>query len=457
LTEGSLAIEVNPLDNRTFSKKVADIGRIALNLQTIRIPDFGNVQKITVVEVFIRAGQEVAQEDPLLALESEKAVMDLPSPFTGVIREVLVAENQVVESGAIIATIEVAGGEEQSTEKTVVEAVSPQPEPTAAVPSAPSPPAGEPPPPVHASPSVRALAREKGVDLASVTPSGPSGRILKEDVLAYVSPGGQGPAAQDQPAARPTDAATAPASQASMETALEDYGKFGPVEAVALSRIKKIAGAGLTASWTAIPHVTHFEEADITRLEELRQTLNGERGEAEPAYSPLVFVIKAVAATLADFPLFNCSLLPGGDKVALKRYCHLGIAVDTSQGLVVPVIRDADQKGLRQIARELQHLSTAARAGKLTIPEILGASFTISSLGGIGGTGFTPIVNAPQVAILGLSRSARKPVWDGNAFVPRLMLPFSLSYDHRVIDGADAARFCVALRKALEDLRRVLL
>ena len=456
MTEGSLAIEVNPLDNGTSSEKVDVIGRIALNLQTIRIPDFGKVQKITVVEVFIRAGQEVAQEDPLLALESEKAVMDLPSPFAGVIREVLLAENQVVESGDIIATIEVAGGEEQPAVKAVAE-TPPQTEPAAAAAAVPSQPAGEPPPPVHASPSVRALAREKGVDLASVTPTGPSGRILKEDVLASLSPGGQGPAAQSQPAAGPTDAVTASASQASAETALADYGKFGPVEAVALSRIKKLAGAGLTASWTTIPHVTHFEEADITRLEELRQTLNGERGEGEPAYSPLVFVIKAVAATLADFPLFNCSLLPGGDKVALKRYCHLGIAVDTAQGLVVPVIRDADQKGLRQIAQELQHLSTAARAGKLTIPEILGASFTISSLGGIGGTGFTPIVNAPQVAILGLSRSARKPVWDGNAFVPRLMLPFALSYDHRVIDGADAARFCVALRKALEDLRRVLL
>lgn len=415
-----------------------------MSIETIRIPDFGNVQKITVVEVFIRAGQEVAQEDPLLALESEKAVMDLPSPFAGVIREVLLKENQVVASGDIIATIEVAGGEEQLAEPAAAEAVPAQPTTAPAVSAVPTQPAVELSPPLHASPSVRALAREKGVDLALVTPTGPSGRILKEDVLAHLS--GGLPGEQEKP--HPLPAAAPPQ---------EDFSKYGPVEEMALSRIKKLAGSGLTASWTTIPHVTHFEEADITALEALRKTLNSEHGEGEPAYSPLVFVIKAVAATLADFPLFNCSLLPGGDKVVLKRYCHLGIAVDTPQGLVVPVIRDADRKGLRQIAQELQHLSSAARASKLTIPEILGASFTISSLGGIGGTGFTPIINVPQVAILGLSRSTRKPVWEGDAFVPRLMLPFSLSYDHRVIDGADAARFCLALRKALEDLRRVLL
>ena len=413
-----------------------------MSIETIRIPDFGNVQKITVVEVFIRIGQEVAQEDPLLALESEKAVMDLPSPFAGVIREVLLKENQVVGSGDIIATIEVAGGGEKPAEPAVAEA-APPPSPPETVVADPPERDGEAPPPVHASPSVRALAREKGVDLASVAPTGPSGRILKEDVLAHLS--GGLPGAQEQP--------HAPAAMPPQE----DFSKYGPVEEMALSRIKKIAATGLTASWTTIPQVTHFEEADITALEELRKSLNNERSDKEPAYSPLVFVIKAVAATLADFPLFNCSLLPGGDKVVLKRYYHLGIAVDTPQGLVVPVIRDADRKGLRQIARDLQHLSSAARAGKLTIPEILGASFTISSLGGIGGTGFTPIINAPQVAILGLSRGTRKPVWDGTTFVPRLMLPFSLSYDHRVIDGADAARFCLALRKALEDLRRVLL
>jgi pyruvate dehydrogenase E2 component (dihydrolipoamide acetyltransferase) len=415
-----------------------------VSIETIRIPDFGNVQKITVVEVFIRVGQEVAAEDPLLALESEKAVMDLPSPFAGVIREVLLKENQVVGSGDIIATIEIAGGEERPVEPAAVEAEPPKTVAAQVVAAVPLEREGEPPPPVHASPSVRAVAREKGVDLASVTPTGPSGRILKEDVLAHLS-GGQC-AEQEKPHPLP---AAAPHQ--------EDFSTYGPIEEMALSRIKKIAATGLTASWTTIPHVTHFEEADITALEELRKALNNERSEGEPAYSPLVFVIKAVAATLADFPLFNCSLLPGGDKVVLKRYCHLGIAVDTPQGLVVPVIRDADRKGLRQIVQELQHLSSAARAGKLTIPEILGASFTISSLGGIGGTGFTPIINAPQVAILGLSRSTRKPVWDGTAFVPRLMLPFSLSYDHRVIDGADAARFCLALRKALEDLRRVLL
>jgi pyruvate dehydrogenase E2 component (dihydrolipoamide acetyltransferase) len=241
------------------------------------------------------------------------------------------------------------------------------------------------------------------------------------------------------------------------EIPLEDFSKFGEVEEIPLSRIKRIAGPRLHKSWLAIPHVTHFDEADVTDLEAFRQQLNQETTEEKLHYSPLAFVIKAVAATLREFPLFNSSLLPGGEKVLLKHYCHIGIAVDTPQGLVVPVIKQADAKGVTEITRQLKKLSSAAREGKLDIADMQGASFTISSLGGIGGTGFAPIVNAPQVAILGLSRNYQKPVWNGETFIPRLTLPFSLSYDHRVIDGAEAARFCRALSDNIEDLRRSLL
>jgi pyruvate dehydrogenase E2 component (dihydrolipoamide acetyltransferase) len=277
------------------------------------------------------------------------------------------------------------------------------------------------------------------VDLTKVTGTGPKSRILKEDVLA----------ARQQPAGLVS----------TQEPPLEDFSKYGEIEEVALGRIKKIAGPYLHRSWVTIPHVTHFDEADIDELERFRKELNGALQEGAPPYSPLVFVIRAVTATLKEFPLFNCSRKPGGDKVVVKKYYHLGIAVDTPDGLVVPVIKDADQRSFKEIAGELQRLSSSARSGKLAIPDIQGASFTISSLGGIGGTGFTPIVNSPQVAILGLSRSYFKPVWnaDHQKFEPRLTLPFSVSYDHRIIDGAEAARFCKALRMNIEDLKRTLL
>ena len=241
------------------------------------------------------------------------------------------------------------------------------------------------------------------------------------------------------------------------EKPLEDFCVYGPVEEVALGRIQKISGPHLHHSWTAIPHVTHFDEADITELEKFRKQVNAEAGADGPKYSPLIFVIKAVVATLKAFPLFNCSLLPGGERIILKKYYNIGIAVDTPNGLVVPVLKDADHKGLHEMALDLKALSEKARAGKLAIPDIRGGTFTISSLGGIGGTGFTPIISSPEVAILGLSRSYQKPVWDGEAFKPQLTLPFALSYDHRVIDGAEAARFCRALGRNIEDLRRTLL
>jgi pyruvate dehydrogenase E2 component (dihydrolipoamide acetyltransferase) len=422
-------------------------------VKTITLPDFGNIEEIIVVQVYVSPGDRVEQEGPLIALESEKAVMDFPSPFAGVIREVTVKENDRVQSGDLIVRIEVEGEEEPE---------EPEEEPAAeeAGPRVPEPeedeekeePGEEAAPPVnlqkpgavsHATPSVRAYARELGVDLSRVEGSGSKGRILREDVQALVKKtmkAGAGPAAAVLPEVPP-----------------EDFGKYGEVEEISLSRIKKIAGRRLHGSWLAVPHVTHFDEADATDLEEFRRQLNEEAAEDELHFSPLVLVIKAVVATLREFPLFNSSLLPGGEKVVLKHFYNIGIAVDTPQGLVVPVVRQADSKGVTEIARELTRLSAAAREGRLDLVDVQGASFTISSLGGIGGTGFTPIVNVPQVAILGLARYCRKPVWNGETFVPRLTLPFSLSYDHRVIDGAEAARFCRALARDIEDLRRALL
>lgn len=434
-------------------------------IEKIIIPDFGEVQKITVVEVFITAGDTVAEEASLIALESEKAVMDIPSPFSGVITEVLVKEEDVVGSGDVIALIDTgaatATSDEAGKEQTeqAVKGTADKEKEISAAKRAPAQQAAEtteaapgkidekqqpasseknrPAQVFHATPSVRALAREKQIDLAGLIGSGPNQRILKGDVLAAGQPAEGALSRQEPP--------------------LEDFAKYGEIEEMALGRIQKISGPQLHRSWITIPHVTHFDEADITELERFRKELNADLREDEPAYSPLVFVTKMVAATLREFPLFNCSLVPGGEKVILKKYYHLAIAVDTPKGLVVPVVKNADRRGVREIAAELKRLSTSARAGKLTIPDIQGATFTISSLGGIGGTGFTPIINSPQVAILGLSRNYMKPVWDGEQFVPRLTLPFSVSYDHRVIDGAEAARFCKALRMNIEDLKRALL
>lgn len=432
-------------------------------IEKITIPDFGDVQKITVVELFIAPGDKIEEEASLIALESEKAVMDIPSPFSGVIKEVLVKEDDVVGSGDVIALIETVEAvaemdesvaeEAEPTTQAVSEAVS---KPADKVEQISETKAAVEAEPVaeqtsdqvfHATPSVRLFARERQVDLAKVAGTGPNGRILKEDILA---------ALQQKAVAVSAPSGTA-MSTVALEVPLEDFSKYGEIEEVVLGRIQKISGPHLHRSWITIPHVTHFDEADITELERFRKELNGELQDGEPSFSPLVFITTAVAATLKAFPLFNCSLVPGGEKVILKKYYHIGIAVDTPQGLVVPVIKDADQKGCREIALELKRLSTNARSGKLAILDIQGATFTISSLGGIGGTGFTPIVNSPQVAILGLSRSYMKPVWDGEQFVPRLTLPFSVSYDHRIVDGAEAARFCKALRMNIEDLKRTLL
>jgi pyruvate dehydrogenase E2 component (dihydrolipoamide acetyltransferase) len=436
-------------------------------IEKITVPDFGDVQEITVLEIYVAAGDRIEVEDPLVALESEKAVMDIPSPLAGVISEIKIKAGDTVASGDLIALLETAeqnaqdGTDEKPAERAddsadeTEDAEKKQPAQSAdsrnkreedekkkaiqrddnSGQDQETKAAGT----VHASPSVRAHAREAGVDLADVTGSGPKGRILKEDI--------DGVAGGDKPAAvRPDKAAQT-----------EDFSKFGAIEQQQLGRIQRISGPHLQQSWQAIPHVTQFDEADITELEAFRKELNEGAATGSTKLSPLVFIIKAVVATLKNYPQFNASLGAGGDTLIVKHYYHIGIAVDTPGGLVVPVVKDADRLGIRAIAEELARLSSQARDGKLAIPDIQGASFTISSLGGIGGTGFTPIVNAPQVAILGLSRSYMKPIWDGERFVPRLTLPFSLSYDHRVIDGAAAARFCRSLATIIEDLRQALL
>lgn len=410
-------------------------------LEKIVVPEFGEVETITVVDVFISAGDKVEVDTSLIALESEKAVMEIPSPFAGVIKEVLIKENDTIVSGDLIALIETtdSGNVDVEIEETV-EVIADDSSSSVEI--------KEENLIFHAAPSVRGYAREHGIDLSTVAPSGPNGRILLEDLQAVE--------VQDVVKEKPQTTAI-PSDMQVLEPPLEDFSKYGEIEEAALGRIQKISGQRLHRSWITIPHVTHFDEADITGLESFRKELNGELKEGEIRLSILVFIIKAVSAVLKEFPLFNCSLIPGGEKILLKKYYHVGIAVDTPQGLVVPVLKDVDRKGIREIRTELNQLSGSARKGKLAIPDIQGATFTISSLGGIGGTGFTPIINGPQVAVLGLSRSYQKPVWDGENFIPRLTLPFSVSYDHRVIDGAEAARFCRALANHIEDLRRSLL
>lgn len=418
-------------------------------VEKILIPDFGDVQEIAVVEIFVAAGDTVEVEESLIALESEKAVMDIPSPLAGVIKEVLVKEDDVVSSGDVIALIETTGSTEVAEEPPAKETdTAPKTEKEVSEKSV-AKESGDGPVVTqkmgavsHATPSVRIYAREQGVDLGQITGSGPNGRILQEDVLA---------AAGKAPATGGGQGFSLP------EVPLEDFSKYGEVEELLLSRIKKISGPYLQRSWVTVPHVTHFDEADITEIEAFRKDLNASAKEGDITFSPLIFITKAVAATLKAFPLFNCSLVPEGDKVILKKYYHIGVAVDTPEGLVVPVVKDVDRKSLTEIAEDVGRLSGNARQGKMGISDMQGATFTISSLGGIGGTGFTPIVSSPQVAILGLSRSYMKPHWDGEKFVPRLTLPFSVSYDHRVIDGAEAARFCKTLRMNIEDMRRTLI
>jgi len=433
-------------------------------VQEVKVPDIGDYKDVPVIEVAVKVGDRVEKEQSLVTLESDKATMDVPSPAAGIVKEVKVKVGDNVSEGTLIVLLEGEGGA----------AAAPAPAPAAAkheekpsdAPAAPSPAPSQPSalaqapviPPgegahraSHASPSVRKFARELGVDVARVQGTGPKGRITQDDVTAFVKGVMTGQRAP---------AAAAPAAAGGGELGLLpwpkiDFTKFGPIDPKPLSRIKKISGANLHRNWVMIPHVTNNDEADITELEELRVKLNKENEKSGVKFTMLAFVIKAVVAGLKKFPTFNASL--DGDNLVFKQYYHVGFAADTPNGLVVPVIRDADKKGLVDIAKEMAELSKLAREGKLKPDQMQGGCFSISSLGGIGGTTFTPIINAPEVAILGLSRGYQKPVWDGKQFVPRLTLPLSLSYDHRVIDGAEAARFNAYLGSILADFRRVIL
>nr|WKF56471.1 Dihydrolipoyllysine-residue acetyltransferase component of pyruvate dehydrogenase complex [Paraburkholderia busanensis] len=433
-------------------------------LQDVKVPDIGDYKDIPVIEVSVKVGDRVEKEQSLVTLESDKATMDVPSSVAGVVKEVKVKVGDNVSEGSVIVVVEAEGG---------AAAPAPAPKPAAEKPSdAPATPSPAPAQPSalaqapviqageggarqasHASPSVRKFARELGVDVAQVPGTGPKGRITQADVTAFVKGVMSGQRAAPAGAAAP--AAAGGGELNLLPWPKVDFTKFGPVDAKPLSRIKKISGANLHRNWVMIPHVTNNDEADITDLEALRVQLNKENEKSGVKVTMLAFVIKAVVSALKQFPTFNASL--DGDNLVFKQYFHIGFAADTPNGLVVPVIRDADKKGLIEIAKEMAELSKLARDGKLKPDQMQGGCFSISSLGGIGGTNFTPIINAPEVAILGLSRGAMKPVWDGKQFVPRLTLPLSLSYDHRVIDGAAAARFNAYLGAILADFRRVIL
>ncbi len=428
----------------------------------VKVPAIGDFKDVPVIEVLVKPGDAVAAGDGLVTLESEKATLDVPSPAAGTVKELRVAVGDRLSEGSIVLLLETAAADGAARR------APPSPSPTSRSTSTSTPTPTQPLTPtansregqgegaasavarphspgaaVHASPSIRRIARELGVDLHRVEGTGPSGRIRREDVQAFVK------RALSAPASAPGPAAGLP------PWPRVDFAKYGPVETRPLSRIQRISGPALARNWVTIPHVTQFDEADITDLEAFRKTLSEEVAKDGVKVTLLAFVVKACVAALKRFPEVNASL--EGDHLVVKRYWHLGFAADTPGGLVVPVLRNADQKGVLDIARELAALAARAREGKLAPEDLAGGTFSISSLGGIGGTAFTPIVNAPEVAILGVSRAAIRPVWDGKQFQPRLMLPLSFSYDHRVVDGALAARFTAFLAGILADMRRATL
>ena len=454
---------------------------------TITLPDVGDFKDIEIIEILIAVGDDIEAEQSIIVLESDKATMEIPSPFAGKVESIIAKVGDKLNLGDPIATLSGAaaktgdaGGSSPKEAPAAVESQSaPEPGQEATSGSDAPPPAVEPaavsaaktdahpgktlrPHPgaggaelarasskmIHASPSIRRYARELGVSLEQVIGSGPKGRIVKSDVKAFVKTAMSG-AAPGAPAA---------GGGISISAMPEiDHSKFGEIETVALSRIQKISGAHLHRSWVSVPHVTQFDEADITDLEVFRKSLAKEAEKKGVRMTPLIFLMKAVVTAMQQFPSFNSSLDARGENLIMKKYFHIGIAVDTPRGLVVPVVRDVDRKGLFELAAELGEISIRARDGKLTPTDMQGGCFTISSLGGIGGTNFTPIVNAPEVAILGVSRSKMQPVYIDGEFQPRLMLPLGLSYDHRVIDGAQAARFSSFLSQVISDIRRVLL
>ncbi|AUN94627.1 dihydrolipoyllysine-residue acetyltransferase [Pseudazoarcus pumilus] len=441
----------------------------------VKVPDIGDFDEVPVIEMFVQVGDTIKEEDAICTLESDKATMDVPSSATGTVRKVLVKVGDKVGEGSVLLEVESAASDATPAEKAApapAERAAPAPQPAAAEQSAPAPqsapqpaaaesPAANSPTPVklggtvHASPSVRGYARELGVDLTQVKATGPKNRILREDVTAHIKgamTSGVVPGKSAAPAA-----AGGGGGLDLLPWPKVDFAKYGEVEVQPMKRIKKISGANLHRNWVMIPHVTQYDETDVTDLEALRKELNETR-EAKAQgvrYTMLAFVIKAVVAALKKYPQFNTSL--DGDNLVFKKYYHIGFAADTENGLVVPVIKNADQKSVTDIALEMATLSKKARDGKLGSADMQGGTFSISSLGGIGGTYFTPLINAPEVAILGLSKLSIKPLWDGEKFVPRQVLPLSLSYDHRVIDGAEGTRFVDYISKLLADMRRALI
>ena len=429
----------------------------------VEVPDIGEDGEVDVIEVLVAVGDVIAEEDGLITLETDKATMDVPTPSAGTVVEVLINTGDKVKQGSLVIRLETSAGAAAPAEVAQPSA----PAPVAAAPQKAAPEAKKSSPVPHhpqagsvskgaiyASPSIRRIAREFGVDLTLVKGTGNKDRILKEDVQSYVK----------YELSRPK--ANAGSSVAAGEGGLQvvsakaiDFSKFGEIETKPLTRIQKISGPFLHRNWVTIPHVTQFDEADITNVEAFRKEQNVvcEKQKLGFKITPLVFILKAAADALRTFPVFNSSLSEDGESLILKKYIHIGVAVDTPNGLVVPVVRDVDQKGIHQLSRELLEISIKARDGKLKAQDMQGGCFTISSLGGIGGTAFTPIVNAPEVAILGVSKSEMKPKWNGSEFVPKLMLPLSMSYDHRVIDGALAARFTVHLASVMSDIRKLIL
>ena len=431
-------------------------------MKDILVPDIGDFDGVEVIEIMVAAGDSINVEDPIVSLESDKAAMEIPSPFAGTVKEIKVNLGDTVSEGSLLITIEASEGSTAEAEETTPakQAETPAPEVAAPAPAAPTPaPAAKAPSPrpsptasirideegfkkAHASPSVRKFARELGADLSQMSGSGNKGRILKEDVKAWVK----------QTLEKGTGGSLGVEPMPEI-----DFSQFGDIEIQELTRINKLTGKFLHRNWVTIPHVTQFDEADITELEKFRKQLNEENQKDGTRVTVLVFLMKALVSALKEFPRFNSSLDHTGENLILKQYINIGVAMDTPDGLVVPVIRDCDRKSLIELAQELTETSQRARAKKLSPSDMQGGSISISSLGGIGGTSFTPIVNAPEVAILGVSRSAMKPVYKDGEFEARLMLPLSLSYDHRVIDGADGARFTSYLSRVLSDTRRLLL
>jgi pyruvate dehydrogenase E2 component (dihydrolipoamide acetyltransferase) len=434
-------------------------------IEEVVVPDIGDFDAVDIVEVLVNPGDQVEVEDPLITLESDKATLEVPSPLAGKVVEVKVKMGDKVGEGAVILVLEVAESKATETKSEPQEEepspAAPQPpedlpppqpeDPAPPPPAAPAPRSDLSPAPIdefphsktYASPAVRRYARELGVDLPRVKGTGRKGRVLREDVQGFVKK------TMSEPQGR--------GSVGLPEMPVIDFSRFGEIERQPLTRIQRISKTYVHRSWLQVPHVTQHDEANITDMDAFRRA-HAEEAKAQGfKLTPVAFLMKAAVGALQRFPRLNSSLDPDGEHVILKKYYHLGVAVDTEQGLMVPVVRDVDQKGIFELARELAEISEQARKGKLRPDQIQGASFTITSLGGIGGTDFTPIVNAPEVAILGVSRAAMKPVWNGEEFVPRLMLPISLSYDHRIVDGALGARFTTYLCGLLSDLRRLLL